>query len=236
MEKIGNKVRVSGATWFPIFSIAYFYNDSETDKDHTTFQSKAMIGIAVVRSNKTNALSFYNPITNQYYNTDTYKSDPYRLPCTDFPSQIHYDGGLHADLYRHIHKNTPDPYPPSIPLKIPSNKDNNNNYTTATVSSIPIRDLPGNTVTCKYLLHLHDVYTFTKTLTKMDAIADSPINKTRFAPNPYLLVINSLPAWLQHGCKVTYDHSGEFHKGFIMIGCDGAACFSCWRQRSSKAE
>ena len=70
----------------------------------------------------------------------------------------------------------------------------------------------------------------------MDAITDFPINKTRVDPNPYLPVIESLPDWLQHGCKVTYDHTGEFHKSFIMIGRDGAARFSYRRQRSSKAE
>ena len=185
-------------TWFPLLSISYFYKDSDNDKDRTTFQSKAMIGIAVVRSTKTNDLSFYNPITNQYYDTDTYKSDPYRLPCTDFPSQIHYDGGLHADLYRHINKNTPDPYPPSMPLKIPSNEENNNNYTTATALFIPIRDPSGNIVTCQYILQIYDGSIFTKTLTEMDVIANSPIKKTRVAPNPYLPVIVSLPAWLQH--------------------------------------
>ena len=89
-------------TWFPLLSIAYFYKDSDNDKDRTTFQSKAMIGIAVGQSTKTNALSIYNPITKQYYEPDTYKFYPSRLPCTEFPSQIHYDGGLYADLYHQI--------------------------------------------------------------------------------------------------------------------------------------
>ena len=63
-----------------------------------------------------------------------------------------------------------------------------------------------------------------------------PHLKNRVAPNPYLPVIDSLPAWIHHGCKVTYNHTGEFHKGFIMIGRYGTAHFSCRRQRSSKAE
>ena len=98
-------------TWFPLFSIAYFYKNLESEKDRTTFQSKSVIGIVVGQSTKTNALSYYNPITKQYYDPDTYKFEPSRLPCTKFPSQIHFDGGLHADLYRQIHKNTPEPVP-----------------------------------------------------------------------------------------------------------------------------
>ena len=101
-----------------------------------------------------------------------------------------------------------------MPLKIPINKDDNGDYTTAIVSSIPIREPSVNTVPYQYLLQLHDGSTFTKTLTEMDVIADFPINKTRGAPTPYLPVLDSLPAWLQHGCKVTYDHAGDFHKGF----------------------
>ena len=42
--------------------------------------------------------------------------------------------------------------------------------------------------------------------------------------------------WLQHGCKVTYDHDGEFHKAFIMILADGTARFSCRRHKSPRIE
>jgi hypothetical protein len=85
-------------TWFPLFSIIYFYKDSDKDKDCTSFHSKTIIGITIRQSTKTNALSIYNPITKQYYDPDTYKFDPSRLPCTDFPAQSHYDGDLHTDL------------------------------------------------------------------------------------------------------------------------------------------
>ena len=52
-------------TWYHLLSIAYFYKDSYNNKDLTTLHSKAMIGISVGRSTKTNALSVYNPITKQ---------------------------------------------------------------------------------------------------------------------------------------------------------------------------
>ena len=123
-----------------------------------------------------------------------------------------------------------------MPLKTSIKKDDNNHYTTSIVLSIPIHDLSGVTVPCHYLLQIHDGSTFTMILTKMDAITNSPINKTRVTPNPSLPIVESLPAWLQHGFKVTYNHAGKFHKDFIMIDCDGVARFSCRHQRSSKAE
>ena len=93
--------------------------------------------------------------------------------------------------------------------------DDEDDCTTAIVSSIPICDGDGNTVPSQYLLQLHNGTTITKTLVEMDEIADSPANKTTVALNPSLPIVDSLPAWLQHGSKVTYDHAGEFHKGFI---------------------
>ena len=91
------------------------------------------------------------------------------------------------------------------------------------LSSIPIRDGEVNALPGQYLLQINNDTTTTKTLTEMDKIADSPANKTSTALNPSLPVVDSLPAWLQHGSKVTYNYAGEFHKGFIIIGCDGGA-------------
>ena len=88
----------------------------------------------------------------------------------------------------------------------------------------------------QYLLHHHDGSTITKTLVEMDKIVDSPINNTQSVPHLSLPLIDSLPTWLQHGSKVTYDHEGEFHKGFIMILADGTARFSCRRQKSSRTK
>ena len=195
-----------------------------------------MIGIAVGRSTKTNALSVYNPVTNQYYEPDTYKFDPSRLPCTEFPSRINYDGGLRAELYRHSHRNVPEPYPSGTQFKIPAADGNHDECTTAIVSPIPIRDGKGNALPGQYLLQLHDGTTMTKTLAEMDEIADSPANKTSTTLNPSLPVVESLPALLQHGSKVAYDYACELHKGFSMIGRDGGVQFSCRSQRSAKEE
>ena len=108
-------------------------------------------------------------------------------------------------------------------IKLPSHDEDSAHYTAAIVSSILIRDPEGNIVPNQYLRQHHDGSTITKTLVDMDDLVDSPINKTQSVPNPSLSLVDSLPAWLQHGSKVTYDHRGEFHKGFIVILADGTA-------------
>ena len=105
--ELAHHVPPDTCTWFPIFSIVFFYKKTDEDQDRTSFQSKVMIGIAVGRSTKTNAVSVYNPTTKKYYEPDTYKFDPSCLPCNKFPLRIHYDRGLVTDLYRHSYKNVP---------------------------------------------------------------------------------------------------------------------------------
>ena len=90
--------------------------------------------------------------------------------------------------------------------------------------------------TDKYLLQLHDGTTVKKTLMEMDELADSPANKTESVADPSFPTVNGIPVWLQHNCKVTYDHAGEFHKSFFMMGDDGNMRFSCRRQKSAKRE
>ena len=81
-----HRVPPDSRTRFPLFSLVYFYKEDDGDKDRENFQAKAMVGIAVGRSTKTNALSVYSPTTKQYYEPDTYKFEPSRLPCSEYPN------------------------------------------------------------------------------------------------------------------------------------------------------
>ena len=58
-----------------------------------------MDGIAIGRSYTSNALLVYNPRNKRYYTPDSYRLDPYRLPCSVY-NNIKYDGGLFCSLYR----------------------------------------------------------------------------------------------------------------------------------------
>ena len=215
-------------TWFPIFSMVYFYHDSDSDKNRVTMQSNAMQGIAVGRLNNTNALLVYHPVTKKYY-----EFDPSRLPGNEWPSRIHYDGGLFADLYRDGHTNVPEPYPPGLPLKIALE---DGSITTAIVSSIPIRDANGDVIPDEYQLTCPDGSLIRKTLEEMDILADTPANSSAKQSSPSLLEVESLPVWLQHGRKVTYRKDNEYHKGFIIMQGNGTPRFSCRRQLSARQE
>ena len=123
-----------------------------------------------------------------------------------------------------------------MPLKLQRNDDNDDDFTTTIVSSIPDCDPADSVLPHQCMLQLHDGTTITRTLSEMDEITDSMINKTKAPPTPSFPFIDVLPSWLQHGSKVTMDKDGEFHKGFPMTARDGSARFSCRRQKSSKEE
>lgn len=123
-----------------------------------------------------------------------------------------------------------------MPLKIQHSDNDGNDITTAIVLSIPVHDPACSVMPYQCMMQLHDGTTITKTLLVMDKIANSPINKTKAPPTPSFPLINVLPAWLQHGSKVTPDKDGEFHKGYIMPARDGSARLLCLRHKSSKKE
>ena len=57
-----------------------------------------------------NALLVYNPRT-KYYEPDSYRLDPYRLPSSVYPS-LTYNGGLFYSLYRDANPLMEETYPP----------------------------------------------------------------------------------------------------------------------------
>ena len=88
-----HRVAPTVRSWFPLFSIVYFYKSTDTDiaSDRASFMANAMRGIAVGRSNKTNFLRIYSHDTKNYYDSDTYKFDTSCRPSGEWPANIQYD-------------------------------------------------------------------------------------------------------------------------------------------------
>ena len=94
-----------------------------------------MDGIAIGRSPTSNALLVYNPRNKRYYEPDSYKLDPYRLPSSVYPS-IKYDGGLFCSLLRDDNPAMEEPFPPSTRVE---DIDSYSNVTTSgTVMDVPM--------------------------------------------------------------------------------------------------
>ena len=72
-------------TWFPLFLVCYFHHVLDGDTSHSHTQPHMMDGITIGRSPTSNALLVYNPWSETYYEPDSYRLDPYRLPSLVYP-------------------------------------------------------------------------------------------------------------------------------------------------------
>ena len=77
-----------------------------------------MDNIVVRRSPNSNAALFYNPRNKQFYEPDSYRIDPHRLPGSIY-SNIKYDGGLFCSLYRDDTPRQDKEFPPGTRVEQP---------------------------------------------------------------------------------------------------------------------
>ena len=98
-------------TWVPLFSICYFHHTSSSGELRSSNQAQTLDGIIVGRSPTSNALLVYNPRSKRFYEPDSYRVDPHRLPGALYPS-LKYDGGLFCHLKRDEPPAQDEAYPP----------------------------------------------------------------------------------------------------------------------------
>jgi hypothetical protein len=193
--------------WFPLFSVGYFHHQRDGSVARSGFQAQTLEGIAVGQSSTSNAMIFYNPRTSAYYKPDSYKLDPSRLPSTVWPSDITYDGGMFADLYRDTHPHLPEPFSPGSRVVVTGPDTLASNI--GTVTAIPLKNSSGHSDPTTYMINLDNGTMHPSTLPHIKMVTppvgdDSPT------------AIITLPVFLAHGLKVTLYHNGTYHKGFLL--------------------
>ena len=98
-------------TLVPLFSVCYFNHTKDGNTKRSKNQAHTMDGTVLGRSTASNTLLVYNPRNKSYYQPDSYKIDPYRLPGSIYPT-IKYDGGLFCSLYWDTAPLHDEPFPP----------------------------------------------------------------------------------------------------------------------------
>ena len=135
VHRVGHDER----TWFPLFSVCYFHHDRDGPVSRSHTQAHTMDGIAVDCSPTSNALLVYNPRTKRYYEPDSYRFDPYRLPSSVYLS-LSYDGGLFYSLYRDDNPSKKELHPPGTRIK--QLDPSTNMLLAGTVMDIPLHSSP----------------------------------------------------------------------------------------------
>jgi hypothetical protein len=181
-----------------------------------------MDGIVIGRSPTSNAILVYNPRNQRYYEPDSYKIDPYRVPSSVYPT-IKYDGGLFVSLHRDDNPAISEPYPPGT--RVLAFDPSSGQSLAGTVMDIPFDP----TSSPQYLIVFDNGTSRAVPSSDMPNLIPKP---TEASPGSTHL----LPPFLQPGCKITYEHDGHLHKGFLGQSQDGAFRFSFKSHINKKSE
>jgi len=210
-------------TWILIFSLAYFHHEKDGDVSRSHHQAHTMDGVVVGRSPTSNALLVYNPRNKKYYEPDSYRFDPYRLPSSAYPS-IKYDGGIFVNLLRDDIPHFEEKYPPGT--RVERVDPISGMLVSGTVMDIPfplevssdssdaVTDLP-------YTILFDNGRSDSIPLSKMAGLIPPPpiVPSTPDGTDPLL------PPFLHLNSRITYEHEGQYHKGYLGIQ-DGVYRFS----------
>jgi hypothetical protein len=219
---LAHGTRSNPRTWLPLFSVCYFDHEKDSEASRSKSQAHTMDGIVLSCFPTSNDILIYNLRNQRYYEPDSYKIDPYRLPSSVYPT-IKYNGGLFVLLHRNCTPAISKPYPPGARVL---NIDPSLGQSLAgTMMDIPLNP----TSSPQYLIIFNDGTTQAVSATNMPSLILKP------AP----VLSNSthlLPPFLQPGCKIMYEHKGQLHKGFLSQSQDGAFRFSFKSHINKKSE
>ena len=121
-------------TWLELFYIGYFNHDTDNAKSFSKMQAHTLYGIAVGRNDRSNYTILYNPITYSYYRPPDFQFYELRIPITNFPNSLRFDGGLTCSLLRNKNDPIHEPFPPGTCVSI----QHNDTPAHGTIKNIPI--------------------------------------------------------------------------------------------------
>jgi hypothetical protein len=198
--------------WIPLFSLCYFHHEKDSDVKCSKHQAHTMDGIIIGRSPMSNALLVYNPCKKQYYEPDSYRIDSYRLPGLVY-HDMKYDGGLFCSLYRDDNPPMEELYPPGT--RVERIDPTSHMLLASTVMDIPISDNSSGTGSSNpspsYTILFDNSTSASIPLHDMASIIPKPPVDIDCSDSQDSL----LPPFLCLNSKITYEHKGQYHKGFL---------------------
>jgi hypothetical protein len=200
-------------TWIPIFSLCYFHHERDGNLQRSKHQAHTMDGIVIGRLPTSNALLVYNPRNKQYYKPDSYRMDPYRLPGSAYPD-IKYNGGLFCSLLCDDNPHYEEKYPPGT--RVERMDPATNMLLSGTVMDIPFSVNVSNASStdarnCPYMILFNNITTASIPLSEMASLIPPPCVSPSIPSGTDAL----LPPFLQLNSQITFEHGGQFHKGFL---------------------
>ena len=216
-------------TWFELFSIGYFNHDTENDESCSKVQSYTLDGIAVRRDESFNYIIFYNTLTSSYYCPTDFRLDKSRLPITNFPISLRFDGSFTYGLLRNKTNPIHEPLPPGTRVSI----KHDNVLASGTIKNTPIivssilkcvaspsteQSDNGTTSTepqesPPYVILLDSGITVENSYDNFIQAGQDDASPSKSTRNSAAL--EGIPHFLCHDSKIMMDHKGALYKGYI---------------------
>ena len=212
-------------TWFELFSIGYFNHETDNADSCSKLQAHTLDGIAVGPDDRSNSILFYNPITSSYYHPPAFRLYESRLPITNCPNSLRFDGGLTCCILRNNTDPIHEPFPPGTRVSI-QHKDIPNRFTIKNIliplssilktSASPVPEyLEQESITSEdqkylpYVILLDNGTTVEQSY--YDIIKDIQDDKSTTKSPSNAAALEGITHFLRHDSKVTMDNKGDFH-------------------------
>jgi hypothetical protein len=157
-----------------------------------------------------------NPCSRQYYELDSYRIDPYRLPTLVYPD-IKFDGGLFCYLLCDENPHMEEKYP--LGTQIERIDPSTNMLLLGTVMDIPFPRTSANSPPSNFsytvLLTMVPPCPFLSRIQDMASLIPPPPVHPSSVGDSSSSQDSLLPPFLCINSKITYTHEGQYHKGYL---------------------
>jgi hypothetical protein len=172
-----------------------------------------MDGIVIGHSPTSNTFLVYNPRNRQYYEPDSYRINPYRLPASIY-ANIKYDGGLFCHLLQDNNPHMEEKYPSGTRVK--QLDPSTNVLFSGTVMDIPFpaTSLSPDSLSTdwNYTILFDNGTTSSVPLQEMASlIPPTPVGP--LLGDPSSSQDSLLPPFLRINSRITYERDGQYRKG-----------------------
>jgi hypothetical protein len=169
------------------------------------------VGIALGRSNHTNGMIFWDPITQRMNVSADYRLDHDSAIGAHFPSVV-YDGQISPLVLRGgKNKSNKEPFPPNSEVQVELDGE----YFNGTVVSVPIDD-----TLSKYHISFPDSPEIVEVTPDQLAALDEPVYpmSSSMEDNEVEPLLPTLPEWMQDDTHVTLNVDGRRLRGVLTSG------------------
>jgi hypothetical protein len=187
--------------------LRYFCRVRDSNGGRGQFDMHSSVGIVIGRSNHTNGMIIWDPVTQRMDVSADYKLDPEAAIGTHFPTII-YGGQISLVVLRGGKNSTKEPFPPGSGVQVELNKE----YYMGKVQSVPIEpSIPNYQVTFTDSPECLEV-----PLSRLSA-PDEPIFSLVAADTEEQIndAFPSLPSWIKENTHVTLYQDGSRRCGTI---------------------